>query len=253
MSQSMLQTSFEVSPTAQEADLFAEAEAAIRQIDAGRAPEVSDLLHAAFMDEGDDPLDRLAGLRRIHESTGGVELSVTVTRDGDVMSVYGMENVEVAAVGETLRRTCPSILPASFSYSYSDSKPQTDAFGGGIVMVTKEGVEVQNTAGLQTAFSQETRDGPLGELQREALRAYDGEHGDTALRIGDLGYEGVKRMAYDGMLGDGLALFILGEVSDAEDDAEEAARMMRSAAEQLEAVAEALDAVAERRARDGAR
>jgi hypothetical protein len=251
MSQSSLQTSFDIEAPEPEIALILEAIAAIQAIDAGEEPTISDALHAAFLQDGHDAEDRLQGLREIHDSTGGVSLMVSTEREDEEgpLSIYGMENAEVAALGEVIRVTCPSALPMCFSYAYSDDKPHTGAFGGGVVMITADGVDIENSTMQELRFLKETKDDvALTDLQREALLAYDGEHGDTLARIEGLGFNGIKRLAYDNILQDGLALFVLGETSDAGGDPEEAARMMRSAAEQLETVANAMDAIAEKRA-----
>lgn len=250
MSHSSLQTSLEVIAPENEIQLLIEAIAAIAAVDLGQDPEISDALHDAFHDESHDD-DRLRGIRDVFESTGGVSLMVSTEREDPEgpLSIYGMENAEVAALGEVIRRTCPSALPMSFAYSYSDSRPQTGAFGGGIVAITADGVDIENTVMLSERFAAETRnDVPLSDLQTAALAAYDGDDGDTLLRLQGRGYNAISRMAYDGGLGDPLALFVIGEVHDAKGDAAQAAEMMRTAVAQLEAVAHALDAIAEKSA-----
>lgn len=249
MSQSSLQTSFVVKAPEAEIAILLEAIAAIESIDAGNEPEISDALHAALQQEGHDPEDRLQAVREIHDSTGGVPLMVSTQRDDDgQVSIYGMENAEVAALGEVIRLTCPSALPMSFSYSYNASKPIEDAFGGGLVMITRDGVDLENTSTLADQFDKETsQDQPLSDLMKRGLAAYDGEHGDTGVMTEGMGYNAIKRMAYEGRLGDYLAMFILTELHDAGDDAEAAADMMRRAAEQLEDVAAAMDRIAEQR------
>jgi hypothetical protein len=250
MSQSSLQTSFVVKAPEVEIAILLEAIAAIESVDAGNEPEISDALHAALLLEDHDPEDRLQAVREIHDSTGGVPLMVSTERDGgdDEISIYGMENAEVAALGEVIRLTCPSALPMSFSYSYNASKPIEGAFGGGLVMITKDGVDLENTSTMADQFDTETsQDEPLSDLMKEGLAAYDGEHGDVAAMTDGLGYNAIKRMAFEGRLGDYLAMFVLTELHDAGDDAGEAADMMRRAAEQLEDVAAAMDSIAERR------
>lgn len=249
MSQSSLQTSFVVKAPEAEIAILLEAIAAIESIDAGNEPEISDALHAALQQEGHDPEDRLQAVREIHDSTGGVPLMVSTERDDDgQVSIYGMENAEVAALGEVIRLTCPSALPMSFSYSYNASKPIEGAFGGGLVMITRDGVDLENTSTLADQFDKETsQDQPLSDLMKRGLAAYDGEHGDTGVMTEGMGYNAIKRMAYEGRLGDYLAMFILTELHDAGDDAEGAADMMRRAAEQLEDVAAAMDRIAEQR------
>lgn len=249
MSQNSLQTSFVVKAPEAEIAILLEAIAAIESIDAGNEPEISDALHAALLQEGHDQEDRLQAVREIHDSTGGVPLMVSTERDDDGrVSIYGMENAEVAALGEVIRLTCPSALPMSFSYSYNASKPIEGAFGGGLVMITKDGVDLENTSTLADQFDEETsQDQPLSDLMKQGLAAYDGEHGDAGVMTEGMGYNAIKRMAYEGRLGDYLAMFILTELHDAGDDAEEAADMMRRAAEQLEDVAAAMDRVAEQR------
>lgn len=248
MSQSILQTSFELDASESEIALILEAIAALDAIESGAEPAISNELHAAFHQETHDGSDRLQGLREIVESTGGTSLLVKAEREGDEgpLLIFGMENAEVAALGEVIRVTCPSALPMSFTFSFSDDKPNAGAFGGGVVMIHPDYVDIENTTTATTRFIEETtKDVPLTEMQKLALEAYDGEHGDTLLRIEDRGYNAVKRMAYDGQLADGLALFVLGEVSDAGEDPEEGARMMRSAMDQLEDVAIALEQMAE--------
>lgn len=248
MSHSSLQTSLEISAPDHEIQLLIEAIAAIAAVDLGQDPEISDALHDAFHEESHDG-DRLQGIRDVFESTGGVSLMVSTEREDPEgpLSIYGMENAEVAALGEVIRRTCPSALPMSFAYSYSDSRPQTGAFGGGIVAITADGVDIENTVMLSERFAAETRgDVPLDDLQKAALAAYDADDGDVSMRIEGLGINAIRRMTYEGTLGDPLAVFVLGEVADAKGDAGQAAEMMRTAIEQLESVAQALEAIAEK-------
>lgn len=240
MPNSYVKTSFELRGTPSELDLLVDVDGAIERMLSGEKFFLSGAILSAF-----PPSDGNAPNSGFLEAFGhmAAPLCVKLERNApDMLSIYSSESASVDDLGEAIRRCCPSSLPFAFIFGVDCDRPLAGAYSGGYILITKDSVGGVNADAMAAAALADARaNAPLSDVQRVALEAYD-QDGSIMYILDGGGQRDLRRVTYDGTLGDELPLFIAGEAHDANGDFAEAADMMERAARDLETVADALRA-----------
>ena len=113
-------------------------------------------LHEAFPPTAEAPDDPLSGFAALFDDPDLMNVGAMIDLVEEGVVIYSEESPDLDAIAELIRRLAPSALPAVFIWIGDCSKPRTDAYAAGYVLIRPEGVQYVDLETLAEAAAAST-------------------------------------------------------------------------------------------------